>query len=83
MKGYDFHRQRPIGNYIVDFYCSELNLAIEIDGESHYGNEMRDKIRQTEIEKYSVRFLRFDESQVYYNLAKVVETIESWIDENK
>lgn len=46
MKGYDFHRQKPIGEYIVDFFCNELNLAIEIDGESHYGNEEDDKIRQ-------------------------------------
>ena len=42
IKGFDFHRQKPIGNYIVDFYCSELLLAIEIDGESHYGNEEKD-----------------------------------------
>lgn len=35
MKGYDFHRQKPLGNYIVDFYCNELMLAIEIDGDSH------------------------------------------------
>lgn len=33
--GYDFDRQRPIGNYIVDFYCKDLFLAIEIDGLSH------------------------------------------------
>jgi len=43
IKGFDFHRQKPIGNYIVDFYCSELLLAIEIDGESHYGNELKDR----------------------------------------
>ena len=35
MKGYQFTRQKPIGNYIVDFYCSKLKLVIEIDGESH------------------------------------------------
>jgi very-short-patch-repair endonuclease len=33
--GYDFDRQRPIGNFIVDFYCKELALAIEIDGDTH------------------------------------------------
>src|SRR5699024_5241929 len=33
--GYDFHRQKPIGNYIVDFYCPDILLAIEIDGNSH------------------------------------------------
>ena len=49
IRGCDFHRQKPIGNFIVDFYCSELLLAIEIDGESHYGNEEKDLKRQKEI----------------------------------
>jgi very-short-patch-repair endonuclease len=35
LMGYDFHRQKPIDNYIVDFFCSRLNLAIEIDGYTH------------------------------------------------
>ena len=76
IRGCDFHRQKPIGNFIVDFYCSELLLAIEIDGESHYGNEEKDLKRQKEIEKHGVRFLRFDESEIYYQLDKVIKTIE-------
>ncbi|MBU0473813.1 MAG: DUF559 domain-containing protein [Bacteroidetes bacterium] len=83
IKGYDFHRQRPIKNYIVDFYCSELKLAIEIDGESHYGNEVKDDIRQKEIEKYGVSFLRFDESQIYFNLDGVMKIIENWVELRK
>jgi very-short-patch-repair endonuclease len=82
IKGYDFHRQKPIGNYIVDFYCSELLLAIEIDGESHYGNEKKDLRRQKEIERYGVHFLRFDESEIYYSLDKVIKIIEDWIDQH-
>jgi len=82
IKGYDFHRQKPIGNYIVDFYCNELLLAIEIDGESHYGNEEKDEKRQKEIEKYGVRFLRFDEGEIYYNLDNVVKTIVEWVEQN-
>ena len=78
----DFHRQKPIGNFIVDFYCSELLLAIEIDGESHYGNEEKDLKRQKEIEKHGVRFLRFDESEIYYQLDNVIKTIEKWIDQH-
>jgi very-short-patch-repair endonuclease len=35
IKGYDFHRQKPILNYILDFFCSELKLAIEVDGLTH------------------------------------------------
>lgn len=82
MRGFDFHRQKPIRNYIVDFFCSELLLAIEIDGESHYGNEVKDAVRQKEIEKYGVQFLRFDESEVYYQLDNVIKTIEKWVDQH-
>jgi very-short-patch-repair endonuclease len=35
LMGYDFDRQRPIGNYIVDFYCKDLQLALEVDGVTH------------------------------------------------
>ncbi len=44
MMGYQFYRQRPIGNYIVDFFCPKLNLVIEIDGESHLDKNERDKV---------------------------------------
>jgi len=60
MKGFDFHRQKPIGNYIVDFFCNELMLAIELDGESNFGKEAEDAERQQEIEKFGITFLRFD-----------------------
>lgn len=46
IRGYDFDRQRPIDNYIVDFYCKDLQLAFEIDGESHVGKEKYDEERQ-------------------------------------
>ena len=82
IKGYDFHRQKPVGKYIVDFFCSELLLAIEIDGESHYGNEEKDNIRQKEIEKYGITFLRFDEIEIYYKLDSVMDTIEKWVENN-
>ena len=39
MMGYDFDRQRPIGNYIVDFFCKDLQLALEVDGLTHQGDE--------------------------------------------
>ena len=83
MRGYDFDRQRPIDNYIVDFYCKDLMLALEIDGESHYGNEKKDFKRQRKIESYGVKFLRFDDLEVRYKMEKVLERIGNWIDENK
>ena len=79
--GYDFDRQKPIDNYIVDFFCKDLMLAIEIDGESHYGNEKRDEERDKRLKQLGVTVLRFDDMDVRYNLEKVLETIEKWIDE--
>jgi very-short-patch-repair endonuclease len=62
MRGYDFDRQKPIDRYIVDFYCKDLKLAIEIDGSSHDGEEAKinDEIRQKRLESLGVRFLRFN-----------------------
>ena len=81
MCGYDFDRQRPIYNYIVDFYCKDLMLAIEVDGISHYTEEasIADNIRQKEIEELGVSFLRFDDSEVKSDMPNVLRSIEGWI----
>jgi very-short-patch-repair endonuclease len=83
MRGYDFDRQRPIDRYIVDFYCKDLKLAIEIDGSSHDGEEAKinDEIRQERLESLGVRFLRFNDIDVKRNIEMVVDAIEQWIDE--
>jgi very-short-patch-repair endonuclease len=77
VKGYKFRRQYSVGSYIVDFYCAELKLAIEIDGESHFieGSEDRDRQRQEFIESAGIRFLRFTNTDVYERLDGVLETI--------
>lgn len=49
LPGYDFHRQKPVGEYVVDFYCPCLKLVIEIDGDSHEGKEEADRIRQEKM----------------------------------
>jgi very-short-patch-repair endonuclease len=82
MKGYDFDRQKPIDNYIVDFYCKDLFLAIEIDGESHYGKEKKDEKRDKRLSQLGVTVLRFDDLELRYDLKRVLETIDKWIDEN-
>lgn len=83
--GYEFHRQVPIDEYIVDFYCHELMLAIEIDGSVHFseGAEKRDLQRQRKIESYGVFFLRFTDEDVREDLEDVVFTIQEWIRENE
>ena len=77
--GYDFDRQRPIGNYIVDFYCKELLLAMEIDGCSHNGKGNYDLIRQREIEGLGVTVLRFDDRDVKRNLDAVLRQLRRYI----
>ena len=79
--GYDFHRQKPLLNYVVDFYCNELMLAIEIDGNVHSCEYamMKDEIRQDAIEQFGVRFLRFKTFEVEYKINAVVSLIKEWI----
>ncbi|MFA9214027.1 MAG: endonuclease domain-containing protein [Candidatus Methylacidiphilales bacterium] len=69
--------------FIVDFYCHELKLVIEIDGSSHNYMEVfeKDKIRQELIEQYDVTFLRFLDINVRNNLPNVLEEIVAKINE--
>jgi len=80
--GFQFSRQKPIGNYIADFYCSKLKLVIEIDGESHYGNEKKDKTRQAFLESLGLTVLRFDDDQVKKDMDGVLTVIDKWIEKN-
>ena len=82
MMGYKFNRQKPLGSYIVDFYCKALNLVIEIDGSSHDYMHKKDMIRQKELEKLGLKFLRFTDLQVKKDMNNVLRAIETWIDEN-
>ena len=61
--GYQFHRQVPLLDYIVDFYCHELQLAIEVDGKCHESDlaKQYDAKRQARLEECGIRFLRFDD----------------------
>ncbi len=81
--GYQFRRQRPIKNYIVDFYCKELRLAIEIDGSSHDYKVEYDQKRQEKLEQLGITFLRFSEEDTKQNADYVVKEIEKWIIANK
>jgi len=83
MMGYQFMRQKPIGRYIVDFYCSKLKLVIEIDGETHYGMDEKDKKRQTELERLGLKFLRFDDMDVKFKMAEVMGKLRKWIVESE
>jgi len=81
LKGYDFDRQKPIDNYIVDFFCNELMLAIEIDGISHLNKNEYDNNRQQILEELGIAVLRFDGYEVINNLDGVLTSIVTWIGE--
>ena len=78
-QGYDFHRQKPIDEYIVDFFAAELMLAAELDGESHKLKGAEDEARQRRPEKLGVRFLRFTEADVRSKVDAIVLAIDRWI----
>ncbi|MCZ4318514.1 DUF559 domain-containing protein [Aequorivita viscosa] len=80
--GLEFHRQVPILNYIVDFYCHEIGLVIEIDGSVHDPNFLEDAERQGKMEKCGLRFLRFSNDEVLNNMENVLVTIRNYIEEN-
>ncbi len=75
MYGYQFNRQFPLGNYVVDFICRKLNLIIEIDGNSHFSKSESDRKRQDYLESLGYVLLRFSEAEVVYRLDDVVEKI--------
>jgi very-short-patch-repair endonuclease len=77
MCNHKFRRQYSVGSYVIDFYCPALKLAVEIDGDSHFeeGIEAYDQQRQTFIENFGIRFLRFANREVYENLDGVSDAI--------
>jgi very-short-patch-repair endonuclease len=79
--GFDFDRQRCIDKYIVDFYCKELMLAIEVDGISHNNEEafLKDEIRQNKLEDLGVKFIRFSEGEMKYDMQNVIRALEGKI----
>ncbi|MGE4346827.1 MAG: endonuclease domain-containing protein [Flavobacteriaceae bacterium] len=83
MYGYDFHRQKPLDNHIVDFFCHELMLAIEVDGYSHQFEEVYDKdVQKTKrLNELGVTVLRFTDNEVLKEMFSVMLAIENYITE--
>ncbi len=82
-RSYAFNRQKPLGNFIVDFYCKKLQLVIEIDGDSHYYAEsvVKDRRRQLILEKMNLSFIRFLDKEVKKSLPFVLQEIGAFIDD--
>jgi very-short-patch-repair endonuclease len=78
-------RQRPIDQFIVDFYCAHLKLVIEVDGNSHYTNDGKDydKERTQRLEGYGLTVLRFTNDQVLKDFQTVCEQLNRLIPANE
>jgi very-short-patch-repair endonuclease len=77
LKGYQFYRQKIIGNYIAEFYCPKLKLVIEVDGGQHYSAEgkEKDKKRDAYMMRTGINVLRFSDREVLGNPDAVLEQI--------
>ena len=78
VKDHWFYRQKPIGEYIADFYCPKAKLVVEVDGGQHYSNEIveYDKARSEYMAGLGLRVIRFTNTEVLTNIRSVIEIIE-------
>ena len=77
VKGVQFYRQKPLGNYIVDFYCPAANLIVEVDGGQHYTEEGKTKDREWDnyLASLDLKVLRFSNSDVLKEIDAVLQMI--------
>jgi very-short-patch-repair endonuclease len=75
--GYVFYRQKPIGEYIVDFYCPKAKLVVEVDGGRHFTGDTADNdiVRNQYLRSLGIMILRFSNSKVLKNTDNVTKTI--------
>ena len=80
--GVKFRRQHSIDSFVVDFYCAPLKLAIEVDGSTHLDpdRQLRDQLRQRQIEAHGVTFVRITDPQVISDATSVLRLIKEAID---
>ncbi|MCD8269483.1 MAG: endonuclease domain-containing protein [Parabacteroides sp.] len=80
--GVRFIRQKPIGNYIADFYCKELRLAIELDGLSHHDEETmkKDEIKEAYLNELGIEILRFEDKEVLGDIDNVMVVLIDYIE---
>ena len=73
-----FLRQKPMGKYIVDFYCAQARLAVELDGSQHYQAEQKqkDKERTDYLQQYNITVLRIPNNEISFNFRGVCAYID-------
>lgn len=74
---FHFRRQHPISRFIADFYCHELRLVIELDGDYHQGKEQQEKDlnRTAELENLGIRVIRIKNEEIRISLKKIAEKL--------
>lgn len=77
LNGLKFYRQYSVGPYILDFFCSQIRLAIELDGEQHKNVREYDEERDTLLKKADIKTLRFWNGEVLNNIENVLKRIYS------
>ena len=77
--GLRFLRQKPIEKFIVDFYCSKIMLVIEIDGETHAGNQSieYDSNKTKRLEKHGIKLVRYTNKEVLENFQGVLQDLHN------
>ncbi|MQY63497.1 MAG: DUF559 domain-containing protein [Calditrichaeota bacterium] len=83
LRGFKFRRQHTIDRFIVDFYCSNVRLVIEVDGPVHQYTPEEDVIRQAFLENAGLRVLRFTNEQVETNVESVLAEIGSALERGR
>jgi very-short-patch-repair endonuclease len=83
IRGYDFHRQKPVDYFILDFFCPRLMLGIELDGITHHEDAViaKDKIKEERMKSLGISMLRFPDVQVYNHMPDVLSEIHLFIDD--
>jgi len=80
---YDFHRQKPVDNYILDFFCPLLMLGIEVDGSSHNFEDViqKDQIKEQRMNALGISVIRFTDREIFTEMDNVLRTITDFIEE--
>lgn len=77
--GFKFRRQHSIDRFIVDFYCNEVGLVVEVDGEIHDYTQEEDRLRQDFLESLGLRVLRFTNTKVLTSMDGVLQVIAGYL----
>ena len=82
LNGLKFRRQHPVDIFILDFYCHDRKLAIEVDGGIHIQIDQKewDENRTYELNEFGIKVLRFTNDEVIYGTRKVIDSIKNFLE---